>query len=103
MTYDQIEALLTELDLEATLSSLRRAVGDEAHALSQTVSYLRGRRDRGRMAEQEARQYYAEDISEALAERQTTIAPGQILSHRRKPTAWAIAQFILQAAPERIY
>lgn len=98
MTYDEIIKKLEDQRLDYLRSSLERAVQAEAADLrllepnrKQTQKWLQG-------TEQQARDYFAEDITKFLAMGETQLTPEQVLNHRRLPTAWAVARKMMSQA-----
>jgi hypothetical protein len=93
MTYEEIDALLREKGMSATLVSLQEAVREEAGALH--AVYPRS----PSALEEMAQNFFAEDITRLLA---TPAAPdpATVLSHRsRYMTCWAIATLLAQHLP----
>jgi hypothetical protein len=92
MTFDEIVKKLQDQRLDYLLSALDRAVEEEARALralepkrKQTQKWLQGTFD-------QAKEYFAEDITKYLAMGDVALTPEQVLNHRRIPTAWAVAK-----------
>jgi hypothetical protein len=96
MTYDEIEQALKGTDSKYArtyvLERLREAVEDEAEALRLPDHVGRVRSSKERHAT--AQDFYAEDISRLLSEPSTPLIAADILSRRRKATAWAIAEVL---------
>lgn len=91
--YQRIENALSALKLESTLSALKRAVDEEAGA-------LRGKGQRRDARLEDARSFYAGDIIDAFYD-ERPLTPEQILSHRRRPTAWAIARILKKEGKDK--
>lgn len=95
--YDRVVALLKRAGMGSVLSSLERAVREEGTALEGGNP----KRDAGRSARERAREFYGEEICKFLqappVEQIQPLQPDDVLSHRRKPTVWAIARRMLEA------
>ena len=92
MTYDEIIKKLEDQRLDYLRSALDRAVTEEAAALRQFEPGRKQTQKRLQSTEQQAKDYFAEDITKFWAMGDVQITPEQVLNHRRLPTAWAIAR-----------
>lgn len=90
MTMDEIREALRARKMHNTLSVLERAVDDEAREL---MTFRKRTRGNVKSCSREAEEYYAGDISSYLSDPRP-LRPDDILAHRRKPTAWAIAELM---------
>lgn len=99
MIYEELIAKMSRLRLDHCIRALEDAVDLEAKSLLTHLTTYRGKRRTTRLVEhatEEAKSYYVQDISEYLANPGPIppIGAGVVLTHRRLPTAWAIATFI---------
>lgn len=91
MTYDEIVDTLRTSKCYSTEDALDRAVKDEGRALREAGMY--NYRDRGVASQKAAREFYAKDITEQLAD-PVEPTPTRMLNLRRFPTTWAVAEVI---------
>ena len=98
--YKALVASLRSMQLDASAAALERAVDEEAIQLARLRQWPRKPSTRHVRAElSEARELYAAEIAEELANsKPSALTPSQILSHRRRPTVWAIACIIREAS-----
>ncbi len=90
MNYKQLTDRLTKEGRLQLLSTLERAIDEEAVAL--VVGNSKTARAKAR---HQAGEYYAEEISGLLdnaAQLDRELTPEQVLTHRRYASAWAIAR-----------
>lgn len=91
MTYESIVKLLHDHNLKSTAGALDYAIYEEKKALLTMVDSPYKKRDAGRAALKAAQEFYAEDITRQIVERQD-LTPDRVLGQRRFPTVWAIVE-----------
>jgi hypothetical protein len=92
VTYKQIIEELRTRKCDSTIVALEYAVEQEKTSLVENTTKYK-LRDQGRAAREAAREFYAEDITEQLNNRQE-LTPQQLLNHRRIAIAWAVAEVL---------
>jgi len=90
MTYEEIEMLLWKRDHRSTVETLRTAILEEAAALGEVPRLQRNLPSRM----EDARAFYAEDISAWLASGEDIRADSVLAVRERYAKSWAFAQVI---------
>ena len=88
---------MRKLRLGSLEDSLDRAIYDEAEHLMAMPPRKRATTKVVTRAQEAAAEYYMTEILDYLANPGLLLTPDDVLNHRRKPTAWAIAQKITEA------
>ena len=94
--YDLVRRM-RKLRLASLESALDRAIEEEAEALMHIPPRKRATTSAVREAQRAAADYYTTEIRDYLSNPGYMLSADDVLNHRRKPTAWAIAQKITQA------
>jgi len=95
MTFHDLLAFMRERNMEALQRSLESAIRAEAKELFAVRRQPGSRRARLLSEAQiDAERFYTDEIVEYLVAPDLGINPDDVLNHRRKPTAWAIARKI---------
>lgn len=96
MTFDEIIKKMRDAKLDFLACSLESAVLEEARCLRSMTAGRKQTQKFLRASEEQAKAYFSEEITAYYEAGGGSISPDKILNHRRAPTAWAIANKLLQ-------
>lgn len=101
-TYEDLTGWMTQRGNKAALSPalsyLEEAIAEEAQVLV-TLALQNGTQSRSsqklvRECEQDAREHYLEEINEFLGAPPRQLGHMELVTYRRRPNAWAVANWI---------